>query len=250
MLALISDIHANLEALEAVLRDIATRGCDDIWCMGDVLGYGPDPADCIDLIERNCSVALMGNHDWAVIHSPVRFNRMAARMIEWTKKWLEINEDSGPRERARWRYIQNLDFVVERAPFFLTHASPKGYLTEYLMPADVAYNPAKFRACFSAVDHHFMGGHTHMPCAITEDLEVTIPDGTAYEYELSEQKTYINPGSVGQPRDGDPRASYVIMDGDSVVWHRIPYPYEKTSEKIASVGDEYLNLARRLSVGR
>lgn len=250
MRALISDIHSNLEALEAVLRHISLQGVDEIWCLGDIVGYGPNPKECIDLVERNCSLVLMGNHDWAVINSPVGFNSVATRMVYRTKEWLRVTEESTEKERARWAFLEELDLRAVRGDFLLVHASPRAELTEYLLPTDARYEPEKFEEVFQLTDTYLVGGHTHVPCCVTEDLRIAIPGETGSPYELDDRKSYVNIGSVGQPRDGDPRASYVILDDGHVTWHRVPYPHEKTAKKISTLGEEYEVLGYRLSIGR
>lgn len=250
MPAFISDIHANLEALEAVLRDIGSQGVDEIWCLGDVVGYGPNPAECIDLVERNCAVTLMGNHDWAVLNAPVGFNSVATRMVYRTKEWLNVTEDSNDRERERWAFLEDMDIRLDKGDYTLVHATPRAELTEYLLPTDVNYEPEKLTDIFEATDQYFVGGHTHIPCCITEDFDLILPDETGFRRKLGEEKAYVNIGSVGQPRDGDPRASYAIIEDDVVTWHRVPYHHEKTAEKISELGEAYEVLGYRLSIGR
>lgn len=250
MPAIISDIHSNLEALEAVLQDISSQGVDEIWCLGDIVGYGPDPQKCIDLIENNCALTLLGNHDWAVLNSPEGFNYMATQMVYKTKKWLRVNDKSTDAEKRRWGFLENLDVRVERNDFLLVHASPRAELSEYLLPSDITFEPEKFQAAFESTPQYVMGGHTHLPCCISDDLELKQPDETGYTATLDERKTYINTGSVGQPRDGDPRACYVIVERNAVTWHRVPYHYDRTARKLRDLGDSYEPLAHRLEVGR
>ncbi len=250
MPAIISDIHSNLEALEAVLQDISSQGVDEIWCLGDIVGYGPDPQECIDIIEDNCALTLLGNHDWAVLNSPDGFNRMATQMVYKTKQWLRPHEDSSEEELHRWQFLKDLDIRVERDDFLLVHATPRAELSEYLLPSDVTFEPEKFRATFAAASEYVMGGHTHVPCCVSEDMELNQPDETGYNIKLPDKKLYINTGSVGQPRDGDPRACYAILEGDVLTWHRVPYHYERTARKLRELGESYEPLANRLQVGR
>ena len=250
MRAIISDIHGNKEALEAVLRSISALGVDDVWCLGDVIGYGPDPRTCLDLVRRNCSLCLMGNHDWAVLDAPVGFNSMATRMVYRTKEWLTVTADSTPEERERWEFLASLPLRSVQGGLLLVHASPRSELTEYILPSDVQYGPDKLEELFSLIDRHCFVGHTHIPCCIDESIDLIIPHGSSFSLELPDQKAIINIGSVGQPRDGDNRACYVSLDEGVVTYHRVPYPYDKTMEKIRSLGDEYEIMARRLAVGR
>ncbi|MFW6457408.1 MAG: metallophosphoesterase family protein [Planctomycetota bacterium] len=250
MPAVISDIHSNIEALDAVLQHISSQGIDEIWCLGDIVGYGPNPGKCIDLIEKNCSVTLMGNHDWAVLHAPDGFNSMATQMIYKTKQWLRVDEDSKDEEIRRWEFLENLDVRAEQNDFLLVHASPRAELSEYLLPSDVTFAPDKFRGSFANTSQYFLGGHSHLPCCVTEDFELNQPEVSGYHISLDERKTYINIGSVGQPRDGDPRACYAILDQGRVTWHRVPYHYERTARKLRDLGVSYDALANRLAVGR
>ncbi len=250
MIAVISDIHGNKEALEAVLRAISSQGVDEIWCLGDIIGYGPDPKDCIDLVERNCSLLLMGNHDWAVLHSPVGFNSIATRMIYKTKEWLQIHEDSTERERQRRELLSSMAQRCLQQEHLLVHASPRSELSEYILPADVKYDPNKLHDIFGMIDRPCLVGHTHIPCCISEGLELIIPEGTGFAVEVNQQKMVVNTGSVGQPRDGDNRSCYVTLEDGLVRYHRVPYPFGKTVDKLTALGEEYEVLAYRLSIGR
>lgn len=250
MLAIISDIHANAEALEAVLQSAWMQGIEEIWCLGDLVGYGPNPQKCIDLIQKNCKVCLMGNHDWAVLHSPVSFNSIATRMIYKTKKWLKPAEDADEQQIERWEFLENLPKGYDEDDSCFFHASPRDKLTEYLLPSDVQYDREKLQDVLEVIDHYCFVGHTHVPCCIKEGLELVVPEGNGFTVELDERNAIINVGSVGQPRDGDNRASYVILDENRVTWCRVPYRFEKTAAEIAKLGKDYEILGHRLRVGR
>ena len=250
MIAVISDIHGNKEALEAVLRAISSQGVDEIWCLGDIVGYGPDPGDCIDLVERNCSLRLMGNHDWAVLNAPVGFNSIATRMIYRTKEWLRVNDQSADRDKARWDFLASMDVLSMQEHYLLVHASPRAELSEYILPGDVKYDPDKLHDIFGMIDRACIVGHTHVPCCISEELDLIVPDGSGFVVETGEKKMIINVGSVGQPRDGDNRACYLTLDGGLVRYHRVPYPFGRTVDKLGELGEEYQMLGYRLSIGR
>ncbi len=250
MRAIISDIHANKEALEAVLRTISGQGVDEIWCLGDIVGYGPDPNDCVDLIRKNCSVCLMGNHDWAVVHSPVGFNSTASRMIYRTKEWMLVGEEATDAERERWQYIVNLPLRHTHDGYLMVHASPRSELTEYILPADVHYDRGKLLEILAITERFCFVGHTHIPCLITEDVELITPGKSGARFELGEKKMIVNIGSVGQPRDMDNRACYVTLQDDVVTYHRVPYRFGRTSEKLLALGEGCEMLAHRLAVGR
>jgi diadenosine tetraphosphatase ApaH/serine/threonine PP2A family protein phosphatase len=248
--ALISDVHGNLEALEAVLREVRHQGVDDIWCLGDIVGYGPNPVECADLIRRNCSRVLMGNHDWALLNSPVGFNTLATAMIYKTKEWMRITDTSSEEDKERWNFLSQLPLSDEVDDLFLVHASPRAELSEYILPSDVAHDPRKFEEIFSMIDHVCVVGHSHVPCCITEDLELAGVRGENFVIELDDRKRIINIGSVGQPRDGDNRACFATLGDGAVRFTRVPYDYRRTMEKIRQLGDEYQMLGYRLGLGR
>jgi predicted phosphodiesterase len=248
--ALISDIHGNLEALEAVLREIRHQGVDEVWCLGDIVGYGPDPIACADLVKKNCSLVLMGNHDWALLNTPVGFNTLATAMIYKTKEWMRITDESNEEDKERWNFLSQLPLSAERDGLLLVHASPRAELSEYILPSDVAHDPGKFEEIFSMVDHLCVVGHSHVPCCITEELELSTVRGEGFTVELDDCKRIINIGSVGQPRDGDNRACFVTLNDELVRYTRVPYDYRRTMEKISKLGDEYQMLGYRLGLGR
>jgi diadenosine tetraphosphatase ApaH/serine/threonine PP2A family protein phosphatase len=248
--AAISDIHGNLEALEAVLREVRHQGIDEIWCLGDIVGYGPNPIECADLVRKNCSRVLMGNHDWALLNSPVGFNTLATAMIYKTKEWMRVTDDSTEEDKERWEFISQLNLSAEVDGMFLVHASPRAELSEYILPSDVAHDPRKFEEIFSMIDHLCVVGHSHVPCCITEELELAGVRGENFAVSLDGRKRIINIGSVGQPRDGDNRACFVTFDDDQVRYTRVPYDYRRTMDKIRKLGDEYQMLGYRLGLGR
>ena len=250
MRAVVSDLHANKEALEAVLRDISAQGVDEIWCLGDVVGYGPDPIDCVDLVMWNCTLCLMGNHDWAVVNAPVGFNSAATRMVYQTKLWMQLTEESTEQERARWDFLANLPLRRSEGGRLLVHASPRAELTEYILPNDVRYDQPKLQEIMQMFEGVCMVGHTHIPCCITEDLELILPEGNGFTVELGQKKMIVNIGSVGQPRDGDKRACYVTLEDGLVRYHRVEYRLDKTVDKISALGEEFEVLGYRLTIGR
>ncbi len=249
-IALISDIHGNLEALEAVLREIRHQGVDDIWCLGDIVGYGPDPVACTDLVRRNCSLTLMGNHDWALLNSPVGFNSLATAMVYKTKEWMRITDESTNQDQERWSFLSQLPLSSETDGVMLVHASPRAELSEYILPSDVTYDPDKFEEIFGMIDRACIVGHTHLPCVITEELDLISVRGENATVEIREKKMIVNIGSVGQPRDGDNRACFVTLADDCVRYKRVPYNFRRTMDKIGRLGEEYQMLGYRLGLGR
>ncbi len=149
--AIISDIHSNLEALQAVLADIKARGISEIVCLGDVIGYGPNPRECLDLVMETCRLCLMGNHDHAVLFEPTNFNPAAERAAYWTRRVLESERDRKKRDR-RWEFLGKLPVRVKELDLLYVHASPRRPINEYLFPEDVFTNPQKIMANFERLD--------------------------------------------------------------------------------------------------
>jgi predicted phosphodiesterase len=273
---ILSDIHANLAALESVLT--ATKGrYDVIWCLGDVVGYGPRPNECVEMIRDLASVCVMGNHDLAVLGKPgmdvEAFNPYAQQAVLWTRDALNsTNMDylTGLPDRPV-RPLESLDLL-------LTHASPREPVSEYIMTPSIAMeNFAAFQEGICLV------GHTHKPVIyrwrLHEELYTEVfddfysdadelvgvsnthpmatvdslqpPIANAVQLECSEQlRLIINPGSVGQPRDNDVRAAYAILDLEAMTWRyeRVPYPIELTQNQMR-VAQLPKRLIDRLSFG-
>jgi len=267
--AIISDIHANLESLEAVLADIKSIGITEIYCLGDIVGYGPNPCECIDLV-MSCKVCLLGNHDQGALFDPEGFNQGAERAIFWTRKMLEIG-DREANER-RWEFLGELPRMRREPNTLFVHGSARNPLNEYVFPEDI-YNQRKMERIFGLVDKYCFQGHTHIPGIFTEDLNFLSVEEINSQYTLGDQKVLINVGSVGQPRDGDNRAAYVVLngkaapaaDGDaatvdslvaglqpghSITYRRVPYDFEKTARKIYDIPDLDNFLGDRLRDGR
>lgn len=246
-LALISDVHSNIEALEAVLADIGRREVSRIYCLGDVVGYGPDPRECLD-IALTFPVCILGNHDQAVMFDPDGFNPVALRAVYWTRQQLEGGSGGPAAANRRWDFLGELPRTHLEGGLMFVHGSPREPTNEYTFPEDV-YNGRKMEALFSKFQRCCFQGHTHIPGVFTSGQEFFSPDECNYEYRLTEEKVMINVGSVGQPRDGDPRASYAILDDDLVTFHRVEYPMEKTIEKIYAIGELDNMLGDRLREG-
>jgi diadenosine tetraphosphatase ApaH/serine/threonine PP2A family protein phosphatase len=237
----ISDIHANLVALQAVLAD--APAFDEIWCLGDLVGYGPNPNECIERIQDFPHISLAGNHDWAALGKldAKTFNTDARVANAWTRSELT------PASRA---YLDELPTHIEKNDFTMAHASPREPVWEYVLDANVAYaNFAHFSTPLCLV------GHTHIPLIFELDeqrrrCEILIPTFPGL-LALGPRRMIINPGSVGQPRDGDPRASYAIIDAETMNWEfrRVPYSVGITQERMRA-RDLPERLIERLAVGR
>lgn len=236
--AVISDIHGNLEALTAVLDDVRDQRIDDLICLGDIVGYGPNPAECLDTIRGLCRCVL-GNVDAAVLlaqteleHRGAAEPRPVGRTIDWTRRQLFDGEQSA----ARREFLDELARSARLGPWLFVHASPRNPLHEYVMPSDV--EPGRHMdQLFALVEHYACFGHTHLPGVITTRYEYIVPGACQYQYPLGDGKLMVNAGSVGQPRDGDPRATYVILESDHVRFRRVAYEWQTTVAKIRSIPD-------------
>ena len=239
---IVSDIHSNLEAFQSVLSDAESRGgFDQVWSLGDLVGYGPDPGACIDLLRQYDSSSVAGNHDLAAVGklSTEAFNAHAAEANHWTATQL-TEEQAG--------YLGGLPLKIDVDEFTIVHGSPRDPIWEYVVSTATAV------ASFLHFDTNWcLVGHSHIPfiCRPQEDGAAFLEFPLDTPFALGTDRLIINPGGVGQPRDGDPRASYAIFDSDAgaVFHYRVEYDIPKTQEKMRSHGlPEFL--ADRLSSGR
>ncbi len=240
--AIIADIHANLTAFTAVLDDIEHRGgVEEVWCLGDVVGYGPDPHECIELLRQYNHVCAAGNHDWAAVGKidTSDFNPNAAAACRWTAQQLSTEDIE---------YLSSLPLVIQRNDFTLVHGSPREPIWEYLLSASSAkQNFAYFQSQFCLV------GHSHVPL-IFEHSEAGTCSLSQFPVDnaltLTKNRLIINPGGVGQPRDGDPRASYAIYDSEAraITHYRIPYDIGATQTRMMKHRLP-MPLVKRLSYG-
>ncbi len=264
MYAIISDIHSNTEALDAVLADIHSQGIDEILCLGDVVGYGPEPEECIDRIEASCRFCLSGNHDYAVLTRAERFNPLAEEAVDFTRQrlkpglfkggWYKRLFGAGPRVKARWRFLENLFLEKRENDVLYVHGSPRDQRNEYILETDITYgNVEKMQEIFQMIPHLCFVGHSHVPGIFIDASEPRFlsPTEMSGPYELDANHKYIvNIGSVGQPRDGDNRSCYVVVDGARVIYRRVPYNYLATMEKIRQMGPLSAQHCDRIAQGR
>jgi predicted phosphodiesterase len=243
--AAISDIHANLPALEAIFGAIDGAAVDEIWCLGDVIGYGAEPDECADLVRERCSLCLVGNHDLAVLGALdiSSFSEAAAAAVAWTR------ENVAERTLA---LLRELEPVGERESIALFHASPRDPVWEYVLSAEQADACLDVQAARIALI-----GHSHVslffvrPTATEQGGGVRgaqASDDTLLD--LADGCWLINPGSVGQPRDGDPRAAWLELDTSEQTarFHRVAYDVERAAASISAAGLPR-RLADRLHVG-
>ncbi len=247
--ALISDIHANLEALTAVLEDIRSQQIAEVYCLGDIVGYGPNPCECLDKIIKLCPVTILGNHDQATLFDPDGFNPVALQAVYWTREQMESANGSPAQVNRRWDFLGELPRTHSEGDFLYVHGSPREPTNEYVFPEDV-YNQRKMDALFSKVQKYCFQGHTHIPGIFTMDREFLTPEEINYTYRLSSEPIMVNVGSVGQPRDNDPRCCYVIIEDSLLTYRRVEYDVEKTARKIYDIPDLDNMLGDRLLSGR
>jgi predicted phosphodiesterase len=262
--AIISDIHANLEALRAVLEDIDERGIEEIICCGDVVGYGPDPNECLGIVRSRNIKHAMGNHDYLVASEEnfqyhiYKLNKRTQEMFRWTSSKLSQDEKD---------YLGSLPFLLEFDDFLVSHGSAADdEIRDFLY----IEKPSTFFECseknFKKLEQEhkkiLFYGHRHIPgiypnkkTSITDRLK---RDGKNQVIEIKfrvipDMLYLVNVGSVGQPRDKDPRSTYAIYDGDFITLVKVEYDFRETQEKIRSIDlPETLKefYARRLEVGK
>jgi predicted phosphodiesterase len=225
-IAVLSDIHGNLPALEAVLADL--RPYDAIWQLGDIVGYGPQPNEVVSLLAAEKARGVRGNHDTAAIGEldTDTFNEDARAALEWTVGQLTAST------RA---WLTDLPTRVELEGFTLVHGSPRDPTWEYVYAVSIARaNMGRFSTS------HCLVGHTHVPLIYRQSegrVEPAQPDDRT-TLQLDERRTILNPGSVGQPRDGDRRACAMLLDTEqmSLEWRRIDYPIEPVQKLMTQAG--------------
>jgi diadenosine tetraphosphatase ApaH/serine/threonine PP2A family protein phosphatase len=227
----LSDIHSNIDALDAVLA--AAPPVDEVWHLGDIVGYGPEPDAVVDRLRGLGAVGVRGNHDAAAAggREIESFNVDARHAMEWTRSTIT---------EATRAWLAALPEALERQGFTLVHGSPRDPIWEYVTSTPVA------RAGIAALDtRHGLHGHTHIPIAYLEEDGVVAPmsPGAGSVIEIGERRALLNPGSVGQPRDGIPTASWLVLDTDagSAAWQRTAYDVATVQARMTS-----LHLPQRL----
>ena len=245
MIAILSDIHSNIEALSVVMERCEKLGVTSYLCLGDVIGYGPDPVAVAKIARARFETSLMGNHEEALVSGRHRFNPHAAQAIDWTRRLLT----AAGGDTMAW--------FKERKPFALrghlltVHGSIYDPVHDYV---DEPENPIEAQNMIDTLSRDFTGfdlcfaGHNHTPFLATT-IGVLVPHDSHNSFRIPKgHKAYICVGSVGQPRDRDTRSSFATLDGEQLTFHRLPYDVPKTQAKIRAAG---LNsfLAERLAEG-
>jgi predicted phosphodiesterase len=242
LVAIVSDIHGNRHAFEAVLDAIEESDCEEMWCLGDLVGYGAEPDACVELARRHAAICLAGNHDLGVRGDlPLeQFSRGAALAAQWTQDVIL------PETRE---YLAALETVNLEEEVGMYHASPRDPIWEYVLSAlqaELCLDVQRHRVCLI--------GHSHVALSFTRFPGETTTGqtrGDGEELDIEQGEWLINPGSVGQPRDGDPRAAWLELDLDRWIarYHRVEYDIEGAAAAIraAQLPD---SLAERLAFGQ
>jgi diadenosine tetraphosphatase ApaH/serine/threonine PP2A family protein phosphatase len=240
--AVVSDIHGNRHAFEAVLAHVASTGADELWCLGDLVGYGADPDACVELAREHAAVCLAGNHDLAVTGalSLEEFSRGAEIAARWTQEVIQPHN---------LEYLQGLEPSAHVEGIGLFHASPRDPVWEYVLSALLA------EMCLDAADERVaLIGHSHVALSFVRregDIATGERRVASDVADLVTGEWLLNPGSVGQPRDGDPRAAWLLLDTgeQTATWHRVEYDVAGAAAAIrqARLPD---SLAERLGYGQ
>lgn len=254
MKAILSCVHGNVEALQAVIADAARQRAHALYNLGDTAGYGgPNPLECLDLAMGMMNVVLLGNNDLALLFDPDGYGPIAERGILWARSVLESSlEDPAIRER-HIRFVASLPRSHKEDDVLYVHGSPRDPLYEYMVPEDI-YNERKMTRLAAMFDQVCFAGHTHVPGIFVErDVgrwDFVTPDDCSNRFVIEGRRVICNVGSVGQPRDGDWRACYVLFDGACIWFRRVDYDVEATIRKIHAIAELDHFFAERLRDGR
>lgn len=247
MFAIISDLHSNIEALGAVFEDMASLGVKERVCLGDVVGYGPNPRECLDMV-KDCTFILRGNHEDGLLNIAEDFNPRARAALEWTRSQLSSPAHSKESNYAYWDQIDGFETTHERDDMLFVHGSPSDPIWEYVLP-EWGDDSAILAELFRSFPHRVaFGGHTHVPGVFSVGGGF-VHAGSLPEVVKLPPRSFVNVGSVGQPRDGDRRACYVIVEGNTIRFRRVAYDVAKTAGKILQIPQLDRFLATRLTAG-
>ncbi|MCB9877371.1 MAG: metallophosphoesterase family protein [Planctomycetes bacterium] len=245
--AIISDLHSNLEAVEAVFARIDELSVPEVVCLGDVVGYGADPLPVTLMVMQRCKWTLQGNHDWGMFHDMDDFNPLAREALLYARAQLRPSF-LRPKRRQATEFLRGLPERMEDFGFKFYHGSPRDPVMEYVLKSDGFLEPEKLAQIFQYVDGPCFVGHTHWPGVHRPDYRFTQATDDDREFAL-EGPCIVNVGSVGQPRDGDPRASFAVVRDRIVTIERVPYDFRRTQAKILAAG-LHPALAERLARGK
>jgi predicted phosphodiesterase len=247
VIAILSDIHANMEALSVVLAECEKLGVTQYLCLGDVIGYGPDPVPVARIASARFAVSLLGNHEEALVTGKHRFNPHAAQAIDWTRQQIKGASDG----TALWDWFTARKSFAVKGRLLMVHGSIYDPVHDYV---DEPENPIEAQQMIDTLNKDFSGfdicfaGHNHTPFMATT-VGIMVPHDGHHSFRMPKgHKAYVCVGSVGQPRDRDVRASFATLDGEQLTFHRVPYDLRATQAKIRTHGlNEFL--AERLAEG-
>lgn len=245
--AIISDLHSNLEAVEAVFQRIDQLGIREVVCLGDVIGYGPDPGPVTRMVMQRCRWVIQGNHDWGLFHGVEDFNPLAREALFYTRRKLQPSVFA-PGRRAAWQFLRDLPPRREDFGYLFCHGSPRDPVMEYVLRSDGLLEPEKMHRIFECIDRPCFIGHTHWPGVHRPDFRFYQATDAEAEFAL-DGPCIVNVGSVGQPRDGDPRAAFAVVFEGRVEIQRVAYDFRPTQAKILAAG-LHPALAERLARGK
>lgn len=244
--AIIGCIHGNRDALTATLEDIRQRGIERVVCLGDVVGFGPDPIECLQLVRDRCFICIRGDHDEAMLTGSEGFIPKTGRVLDWTRE--RVNEV----DPTLIGFLDQALSSFESAGISFVHGSPRS-AHEYLFPSDVRRNKRKLRAAFAMTEKVCFNAHTHVAGVISEEplAWYSAKELDGYYHYRKGVKALINVGSVGQPRDGDPRACYLEIRKNEIFWRRVEYDLSGVLDRLQSSQEVFApDLAIRLAKGR
>jgi predicted phosphodiesterase len=237
--AVISDVHANAEALKSVLKDIQKRQIRNIFFLGDAVGYGPEPNESVELLKSECKILIAGNHDWGVLGltETGSFNEYARIALAWTGEVLTAKNHEILRTSPLKYEISGMDIT-------LVHATPydpeKWQYLLTLPDAEISFKHMHTGICFV--------GHSHRPFIVEMSPSGELKTDKQVMHKTEDSRYIINTGSIGQPRDGDPRACYALVDESSIELVRVGYDIQSTQKKMSEAGLPHI-LIERLSLG-
>jgi len=248
--AVLGCIQANAEALKAALADIRARNIERVVCLGDVVGFGPDPLECIELVRQSCFMFVKGDHDLAMIEGSEGFIPKTQQILDWTREQVESGDPSAVA--ARRAFFEGALESFTSAGITFVHGSPRSCY-EYLFPLDVKQDPRKLRAAFGSTEKVTFYTQTQVPGVI---LEEPLTWRSAQELDnffhyKKGMKALVCVGSIGQPRDGDPRACYLEINKNKMHWRRVEYDVDRVVSKLQALPDVFSSdFSIRLKKGR
>lgn len=239
--AVLSDVNANLEALDAVLADIERQDIKQLWFLGDAIGYGPDPVDCIEKLRNRAHVYLLGRLEYLLVCDMVEPRR-------YDSAWHDLGERVRSSHQIEW--LKERPFEYRSQDITAVHRDPRGPEFKCILLEDLLHDAGRRDAILSCFERLLFIGDNHHPWVFSESRGGLTDKESGYEATISsEEKTVLSVGSVGQPRDGDPRACYAIFTGQKVVWRRVEYDFSSTVAKLRRQPSVSPHASERLAKG-